>query len=241
MKQKMNYVFDIDGTLTPSRQQIDPEFKWFFLNWMEGKNVYFITGSDKYKTIEQIGEEIWLKATRCYQSCGNAVYENGKLIFEREFPLSDELNETLLELLDKSKWDERFSNHIEPRLGLVNFSTIGRDCNYGARLRYKEWDDIHKEREEFCRIIEERFPDLEATVGGEISIDIHPKGKNKAQILDDLKGDIEFFGDKCGVGGNDYPIVQRLAQDRLNKKSDRRYIVHNVFSWENTYNVLKRY
>jgi phosphomannomutase len=76
----MNYIFDIDGTLTPSRLRIDPEFEIFFLEWMKNKNVYLVTGSDKDKTIEQVGEKIWTNAKRAYQSCGNAVYENGELI-----------------------------------------------------------------------------------------------------------------------------------------------------------------
>ena len=76
----MNYIFDIDGTLTPSRLPIDKDFSKFFLNWMKDKNLYLVAGSDKYKTIEQVGEEIWLNVTRAYQSCGNAVYEKGKLI-----------------------------------------------------------------------------------------------------------------------------------------------------------------
>ena len=67
----MKYVFDIDGTLTPSRLPIDPEFEKFFLEWMEGKEVYLVTGSDKDKTMEQVGEKIWTNATKVYQSCGN--------------------------------------------------------------------------------------------------------------------------------------------------------------------------
>ena len=81
----MNYIFDIDGTLTPSRLKIDPGVEQFFLEWMKDKKVYFVTGSDKDKTIEQVGEKIWTNATRVYQSCGNAVYENGTLIRQLDF------------------------------------------------------------------------------------------------------------------------------------------------------------
>ena len=55
-----NYIFDIDGTLTPSRLPIDKEFKKWFINWCENKNIYFVTGSDKDKTIEQIGMDMWI-------------------------------------------------------------------------------------------------------------------------------------------------------------------------------------
>ena len=87
----MNYIFDIDGTLTPSRLRIDPEFEIFFLDWMKNKNVYLVTGSDKDKTIEQVGEKIWLNAKYAYQSCGNAVYEGGKLIKENKFDAPKDL------------------------------------------------------------------------------------------------------------------------------------------------------
>jgi phosphomannomutase len=91
----MIYLFDIDGTLTPSRLRIDPEFEQFFLNWMKDKEVIFVTGSDKDKTIEQVGEKIWTKAQRIYQSCGNAVYQGGQLIDKKQFDMSPELEELL--------------------------------------------------------------------------------------------------------------------------------------------------
>ena len=77
-----NYIFDIDGTLTPSRLPIDSEFQIFFQNWIKDKKVYLVTGSDKEKTIEQIGNDIWHSVTRVYQSCGNQVWENGLLVKE---------------------------------------------------------------------------------------------------------------------------------------------------------------
>tara|TARA_Y100000004_G_scaffold193680_1_gene256678 strand:- start:596 stop:739 length:144 start_codon:yes stop_codon:yes gene_type:complete len=45
----MKYIFDIDGTLTPSRLKINLEFETFFLNWMKNKEVILVTGSDKRK------------------------------------------------------------------------------------------------------------------------------------------------------------------------------------------------
>ena len=95
----MNYLFDVDGTLTPSRLPIDEGFESFFLSWMKGKNVYLVTGSDKDKTIEQVGEEIWNSCTRVYQSCGNAVYEKGKLIRQLDFVLDTKLKKLLNEFL----------------------------------------------------------------------------------------------------------------------------------------------
>ena len=43
-KTRINYVFDVDGTLTPSRLKIDTEFGKFFRSWIKDKNVYLLTG-----------------------------------------------------------------------------------------------------------------------------------------------------------------------------------------------------
>ena len=127
----MNYLFDVDGTLTPSRLPIDKNFEQFFLNWMKDKNVYLVTGSDKDKTIEQVGEKIWLNVTRAYQSCGNAVYEKGKLIRQSNFKLDRELRRLLFTFNSKFSTLAILSFILErflilgslPFLGLI-FSSI---------------------------------------------------------------------------------------------------------------------
>ena len=58
-----------------------------------------------------------------------------------------------------------------------------------------------------------KFPNIEAAVGGQISIDIYEKGCNKAQVLDDITGEICFFGDKMEKGGNDYPLARIMHEE----------------------------
>ena len=69
------FIFDVDGTLTPSRGTIDPEFKEFFVNFCTENNVYLVTGSDRPKTVEQIGLDTYLLCKRVYNCSGNDVYE----------------------------------------------------------------------------------------------------------------------------------------------------------------------
>ena len=234
----MNYLFDIDGTLTPSRLPIDKEFETFFLEWMKGKDVYLVTGSDKDKTIEQVGEKIWTNAKRAYQSCGNAVYESGELIERKDFIPPKDLINMLYDFLKATDWQHHHGNHIEERIGLLNYSTVGRNCDQSSRNAYYHWDSISGERSMLCKMIEEEWPDLEATVGGEISIDIYPKGQNKAQVLKDILGPVTLFGDKCQPGGNDYPLVQRLGQ--LNDEINLSCTIHEVKDYRETWDILKR-
>lgn len=228
-----NFVFDIDGTLTPSRLPINKEFETFFIKWMIDKNVYLVTGSDKEKTVEQIGEKIWTSAKRVYQSCGNQVWEKGKLIKECEFYLTKEMKNELDDFLDSTKWKEKFANHFEQRVGLVNFSIIGRSCPQSKREDYYAWDQNCKERIHICETMMKKFPDIEASVGGQISIDIYRKGANKAQILDEINDEIYFFGDKMEKGGNDYPIAYEL------KKTARPHTLFKVKNPKETWDILK--
>ena len=54
---------------------------------------------------------------------------------------------------------------------------------------------------------------LSFSIGGQISIDIFPKGWDKTyclQFVDDKYDDIYFFGDRTLDGGNDYEICQEM-------------------------------
>ena len=47
------YIFDVDGTLTPSRLRMTKELAKFFDKWSEKNKYYLVTGSDLDKTKEQ--------------------------------------------------------------------------------------------------------------------------------------------------------------------------------------------
>ena len=53
MEQAHKFIFDVDGTLTPSRGKIDLEFKTFFDTFCKLNDVYLVTGSDRDKTINK--------------------------------------------------------------------------------------------------------------------------------------------------------------------------------------------
>ena len=83
---------------------------------------------------------------------------------------------------------------------------------------------INGERASMVNSINKSFPELEASAGGQISIDIHPKGANKSQAKEwilnryDEEVKIIFFGDKTMPGGNDYPIAKVLTEPHIVKQ-----------------------
>lgn len=227
-----NFLFDVDGTLTPARETIKDEFASFFINWFsfrkhKGDNVYLVTGSDKDKTVWQVGKQIWLSVDGCYQNSGNQLYKQGELVKESDWQMSADLHLDILELLESSKWYGIAETNIEERVGMVNISTVGRGADRFLRKKYFEWDKINKERYNICRALSNKYKNLHCSIGGEISIDIHLKGKDKSQILRDMSGKTVFFGDRCVVAGNDYIIAS---------ESDKYF---HVKDFEETWNILR--
>ena len=55
----MKYIFDVDGTLTPARKQMKLDFMAYFLKFECKHDVYLVTGSDRQKTVEQLGLDIY--------------------------------------------------------------------------------------------------------------------------------------------------------------------------------------
>jgi len=203
------FIFDVDGTLTPSRGIIDLKFKAFFNSFCLMNDVYLVTGSDKSKTVEQISEPTYNLCKRVYQCNGNDVWESATHIYTNDWTLPEVAEYFLNGCLYESQFNLRTGTHIERRPGMVNFSIIGRNCTQDERGQYVLWDKEFNERDTIANAFNTMFPDLEAKVGGETGIDISPKGFDKSQIITDFdKEDTTwFFGDAIYEGGNDLPIA----------------------------------
>lgn len=233
MHRMNKFIFDVDGTLTPSRQTIDPEFKDWFVDFCDNNDVYLVTGSDYAKTLEQVGLEVCMSAKRIYNCSGSDVWEQGVNVRTSDWKAPKELYDLMYGWLQASPFPARMGKHIEERPGMINFSVVGRGATLGERKMYVDFDTANKERENIAFQINLEFEDITATVGGETGIDIAPTGADKSQILDDFnKNDtLVFFGDRTEPGGNDYPIV----------KANTRGINYQVKDWRDTWEKLSAY
>ena len=227
------YIFDVDGTLTPSRSRITEEFLPFFNQFIEKNDVYLVTGSDRAKTLEQVTPEIYNKCKRVYNCSGSDVYEGDKNVYRDDWELPKEVESFLYDELDYSQFMIRNGNHIERRPGGVNFTILGRaEDPFIGRDRYVEWDRQTNERQDIAERIRNQFPDLTVAVGGQTGIDIGPLGADKSQILRDFSEDDElhFFGDRTENGGNDYTLAEGV-KSRGGKS-------YKVDTWKDTQKLL---
>lgn len=228
----MKYIFDVDGTLTPSRQKIDPDFLIFFNSFALANEVYLVTGSDRDKTIEQITHLLYCNCKRVYNCAGNDVYEGDLSVYRNDWTLPTDAAQHLLEELETSRFPVRTGTHIEERPGCINFSILGRGANQTERLVYSDWDSIKEERKGIAERFNDKFPELYALVGGVTGVDISTKGSDKGQIIRDFPdGDIVFFGDRMEEGGNDRPLADAIRDNKLG-------MVVTVTDWKDTWNKL---
>ena len=230
----MKFIFDVDGTLTPSRKQIDIKFWTFFLKFCCSNDVYLVTGSDREKTIEQLGLDICYRSKRVYNCSGADVYEKDKNVYRDEWELPKKVERFLEDELAYSCFPIRNGNHIERRPGGVNFSILGRDKDpMLGREEYIKWDKERLEREDIADRLKNQFPDLNVQIGGQSGLDI--SNNDKSQILRDFNkdDDIHFFGDMMQEGQNDYPLAMAIVNNMMGT-------VYNVDNWQETMSILNK-
>ena len=240
------FIFDVDGTLTPSRQPMTKEFQTFFKQWIKKNKFYLVTGSDLPKLQEQMCMYD-IEAEGIFTCCGNQFWlpnpsvpiQSADLIYDNKFKVPRKLNKLLGTILSNSQYPHRYGNHIEARGSMVNFSIVGRDCTQEQREEYYKWDNEKGERKIIAQAVKEKFPDLDAVIGGQISIDIYPKGNDKSQVLNVIEqerlvppNEYIFIGDGIENGGNDYPLAELMDNTEICDW-------YHTKGWEHTKEILE--
>ena len=226
------FIFDVDGTLTPSRQQINFEFMCFMIKFCCTYDVYLVTGSDRAKPIEQVGLDVYNRSIRVYNCSGADVYIKDYNVYKSNWKPTRKLINFLSDELDYSTFSYKTGNHIEHRPGGINFSVLGRgDDSMKYRKEYVKWDINTNERILMAHRITSEFPDLKVQIGGETGLDI--SDTDKSQILRDFnpEDEIHFFGDMMLEGQNDYPLAKAV-----NELGGHTY---HVKDWNHTKTILE--
>lgn len=207
-------AFDVNGTITKSRQEISAGLKEFFFSHIPMDRVALITGSDVEKTQEQVGMDFWEQCGYSLQCCGNEVYRFGKLESSSEWQADSSVMNALVEVLASSRypWSNRKGKHIESRTGMINFSVVGRNAVGEEREHYADYDRAIHERRVVAKHLKSQFAGLEFVCGGDTGIDIFPVGKDKSQAIDIIGTELIFLGDRMDPEGNDYSLATALSR-----------------------------
>lgn len=229
-------LFDVDGTLTKSRQKIDINFEQFLLEKIKPlAHIGLVGGSDLNKIQEQLYEDVIGSYEYVFPENGLIAYKGGVLTHKQtiqDFVGEEKLQEFInfvLKYLSTVTLPLKRGTFVEFRTGLINICPIGRSCSQKERDDFEKYDSVHHIRKDMIEAIHAKFPDIgfKYSIGGQISFDVFPIGWDKTYCLQHVENEgyreIHFFGDKTDLGGNDYEIFK-----------DGRTIGHKVLNPDDT-------
>ncbi|XP_055927433.1 phosphomannomutase 2-like isoform X2 [Argiope bruennichi] len=163
-------LFDIDGTLTLSRQPIDPDMKAFLTELHKKVAIGLVGGSDLKKIQEQMLDPQLEKAyDYVFAQNGLVAFRDGKLVGKES--ILEHMGEEKLQpfinfclaYMSKLHLPAKRGNFVEFRSGLINICPVGRSCTQKEREEFAAYDKVHKIREKFIEAVQKEFPDLGLT------------------------------------------------------------------------------
>lgn len=221
MKDYELVIFDLDGTLAPSKSPMEKDMAKLLSKLLDKVGVVVISGGSWAQFEKQfLGsanfshqqlEHLFLAPT---SGASFFRFANGRWRRVYAEILSREEKKIIFEALEyalpKGGYVPPKNPHgeiIEDRVTQVSFSALGQK----APLELKEkWDPDKKKRLKIVPFLQEKLPDFEVRIGGTTTIDITKKGIDKAygihRISEELGisiGKMLFVGDALFEGGND--------------------------------------
>lgn len=235
-KNKKLFVFDLDGTLTPSKSQMDSEMAGLILRLIDrGKKMAVISGGALPQYEKQFLSALraspeQLKNIFLFPTCGAAFYryaqgsgstnspidiKNWQLVYEKR--ITEEGGEKIKYALKAAFVDisyihppQIYGELIEHRGTQVTFSALGQLAP--LELKYK-WDPDGAKRLKLREALLNYIPEFDIKLGGTTSLDITHIGIDKAfgikqmeKYLGIAKAEMLYFGDRIAPGGNDHPV-----------------------------------
>ncbi|MDP3727468.1 MAG: HAD-IIB family hydrolase [bacterium] len=225
-RNKKLIVFDMDGTLTPSKEPIRRDMAQLLKKLLERKRIAVI-GGGRYEQFRRqfIGKAKFPRelASRLYLFPTSAAafyrWKNGwREVYARELPAAAKkrIFAAFREVFRKTGYrhpEKVYGRIIEDRGTQVTFSAVGQEAPIPVKERWRRKNDRLRVR--LAKLLAKKLPELEVRTGGLTSIDVTRKGLDKAygirqmeKILGVRIGDMLFVGDRIFPGGNDYAVVR---------------------------------
>ena len=215
--KKILVLFDIDGTLSPSRLKASPEMHQMLRELRKVATIGVVGGSDFPKQQDQLGENVLDIVDYSFSENGLVAYHGHEKIGEtsiRDKYTPEQMKKFInwcLRYIADLDIPVKTGTFIEMRTGMINLCPVGRNCTYEQRIQFWELDKQQGIRNKMVEEMKKVFPEykLQYSIGGQISIDVFPQGWTKQYCLQFVEGkydEIHFFGDMTMEGGNDYEI-----------------------------------
>ena len=219
-------VFDLDGTLAPSKSPIDAEMAAMIDKLLSIIKVAIISGGEWEQFQKQVlahlaGDER-LKNLSLLPTCGTRFYKYDRgwdKLYAEDFTAEQKrkIVSSLNAAIEKSgqRAEKVWGEVVEDRGSQITFSALGQEAPLNEKVK---WDPDFTKRKKMKAILDTLIPEFSVRLGGATSIDVTKHGIDKAygiRKLRDILGiaihEMIFIGDALFPGGNDYPAEQAGA------------------------------
>ena len=217
----MNYkglIFDLDGTLAPSKSEPLLEMQKTFCEALQHFNIAIVSGATFSQFIKQfVGHLPCADFSKLLLMPTNGaamyVFENGSWKCLEDHTLSTEEISEITKVLESAM--EKFNIphtteygiQIENRGPQVTFSGCGQEAPISVK---EKWDPEMALRTQVAEYVRPLLPNFEVRVAGMTSVDVTKKGMDKAYAVRKIltywnleKKDVLYVGDALYPGGND--------------------------------------
>ena len=222
-------LFDMDGTLAPSREVLDPsQMLKPLVSLSEYADIGIVTGSGLNYVNEQLACLINhpLLSNIHFLPCNGTQYYNSSMEKIHDVNMIDYLGEqeyenivrevlTMQSEISWKFWIPLTGHFVDFRKSMLNWCPSGRDSGKKERDKFVELDSQWMIRETYLDRLKSKLPkNVTAALGGETSVDIYPTGWDKTYALKHFSGYRVFFvGDKCTGVGNDRTICEATGKN----------------------------
>jgi len=229
ISHKKIIIFDLDGTLTKSKSDLDQEMASLICELLRLRYVAVTSGCSfqqfEYQFLNRLPKSTYFCNLFLFPTCSASGY-----YYDRKQGRFSQAYTNLLSVQDVKKILRSFqrvfaeTGYVHPaktygpvfenRGSQLTFSALGRK----APLRFKrKWDPNQQKRLRIRRLLRTQLPDFEISIGATTSIDVTRKGVDKTLCVKKLKEHLGverkgmlFVGDALFRGGNDY-IMKRTG------------------------------
>ena len=220
-------VFDLDGTLAPSKSAIDAEMSALLGALLNVVKVAIISGGGfpQFETqlVANLPKNATLDKLSLLPTCGTRFYQykdaGWQLLYAEDF--TDAEKTTIIDALKKAVAASGFASQqvwgetIEDRGSQITYSALGQQAPLDAK---EKWDPDFSKRKAIKALLDPTLPNFSVHMGGTTSIDVTKPGIDKAygiRKLRDILGiaidEMIYVGDALFPGGNDYPARETGA------------------------------
>jgi phosphomannomutase len=219
--------FDIDGTLTASKQLLEPDMATLLRRLLDHTEVMVTSGAQFSRIEEQLLDRLGaspkqLERLHVMPANGSSYYRYDldakawRPVYFYEIPAAE--RRRLVAIIKKTArrlgyWTRRPHGIIvEDRGSEVTYSAEGQQ----ATIAEKEgWDPNGAKRGRLRKALSKQLPAYSVRTAGMTSVDVTQKGMTKAtafarlkEILGLYKNEAVYIGDAMGPGGNDVVVKQ---------------------------------